>query len=63
MQPVRRSDSRHQRSHDMYVWAAVERLMDLAGDIGVDDLMEEVLKKRMTEERGNIDWRKAQRGV
>jgi hypothetical protein len=47
----------------MYVWAAVERLMDLAGDMGVDDLMEEVLKKRMTEERGNIDWRKAQRGV
>lgn len=42
----------------MYVWVVVERLMDLVGDMGVDDFMEEVLKKRMIEERGNIDWRK-----
>ena len=41
-QLLRRSGRRHQRSHDMHGGAAVERPMD--------DLIEEVLKKRETEE-------------
>lgn len=41
-QLLRRSGRRHQRSHDMHGGAAVERPLD--------DLMEEVLKKRETEE-------------
>lgn len=36
-QPVRRSEERHQGSHDMYVGAAVEGMMDLAGDMGVEE--------------------------